>query len=603
MKKLLSIWLFTLLLAAWAEAADQSWVEIRSPHFRVISNGSEKQARQVALGFERIRAAFSQGFPNLRTDSGSETIVLAPKDEPTMKSLLPRWWENPSGPRPAGLFRKGWEKDYAIVRLDQEGDNYSTVYHEYIHKLLGLNFPRLPLWLNEGLAEFFGNAEFRRNKTAIGVPSPRLQILLQRPPFPLRELMAASESSALYRGEANVQMFYAESWGLTHFLIFGKGMANGERFNNFLDALRNGADGPRAFREAFGDPEAIEPEFALYLKSASFHDFVFKKPIRMDQSALAARTLSITETHTRLGGFYTYFRELDAARQELTEALAENPNLALAHENLAFLLFQTGRDEEAQREFSRAATLDPKSFLSFYYRAMLENGGKTDAASLAKLDSELEEALQLNPRFAPALVARSRIYVRQRKLAEALAAALRAEKLEPDRAGYHTQVAEILLLERDVPGAIRAANYVAGRWLGPDGAEALSALNRARRLGGIPATPEEQAEEAKDLAYASGTTAAEGIIESVSCIQQGIIEVVLSSEGKDLAFRPAKNFGLAWSDTVWFGSDHFNPCFHLKGMKAVARYERASGVPGPVQLRWLEIRNDLSSGAPPEPSN
>ena len=106
--------LFFLTATATA-AAEKGWLQVRSPHFVVVSNGSERQAREVALKFEQIHSAFAHGFPQLRTDSGADTIVLAVRDESDMKALLPG--EKRTG-SVAGMFQRGWEKDYALIRLD-----------------------------------------------------------------------------------------------------------------------------------------------------------------------------------------------------------------------------------------------------------------------------------------------------------------------------------------------------------------------------------------------------------------------------------------------------------------------------------------------------
>jgi len=60
---------------------DDSWIEIRSPHFTVLSNAGESEGRKTALQFEEVRALFHQGFPKLRVDSGKPTIVFAIKNE------------------------------------------------------------------------------------------------------------------------------------------------------------------------------------------------------------------------------------------------------------------------------------------------------------------------------------------------------------------------------------------------------------------------------------------------------------------------------------------------------------------------------------------
>lgn len=80
--------LLVFLFCALPLRAD-TWVKVKTPHFTVISNGSEKEARQVGVGFEQIHAVFAFAFPQLRTDSGAETIVMAPKDEKSFVNLFP----------------------------------------------------------------------------------------------------------------------------------------------------------------------------------------------------------------------------------------------------------------------------------------------------------------------------------------------------------------------------------------------------------------------------------------------------------------------------------------------------------------------------------
>ena len=46
-----------VFLSALSSPGAETWVKVKSPHFTVISNGSEKDAREVATGFEQIRAS------------------------------------------------------------------------------------------------------------------------------------------------------------------------------------------------------------------------------------------------------------------------------------------------------------------------------------------------------------------------------------------------------------------------------------------------------------------------------------------------------------------------------------------------------------------
>jgi tetratricopeptide (TPR) repeat protein len=576
-----------VLLATSGWASDRDWVEVRSPHFQVISDAGEGQARKVALGFEQIHAIFGQAFPQLRADPG-ETIVIAPRDEATMRILVPGFWER-KGIRPAGLFRPGWEKNYAIVRADLlEGS--SVVYHEYMHKLLHLNYPRLPTWLDEGLAEFYGTSEVRGDKMLLGAPSRRMQILHERTPFPLKEFLTPANEVTYFREEWKVQMFYAEAWGLTHFLMFGNGMGNGERMNTFLRQLGRGADEQDAFRQAFGAPATIEKEFSHYMSLFVFKAFVYQMPKQIDQSSFAGRKLSNAEANTELGGFYTYFSQHETARKKLDAALAEDPKSWLAHENMAFVDFVEGRDADAAKEFDLALELKPDSYLSQYYRAMLAYAGKRDTDSAARLDHDLGMLLTLNPKFAPAYVVRSRLYARENKLSEALQAAVQAEKLEPGRAGYHLNVAEMELLRQNPRSAVEVAKYVAKRWDRSDRAEALDFLEEVRAKAHVTATPEEVAEESALRKYADGTIAALGTLEAINCEKSKPVEIIVRSGDKTLKFNKPENVGVGLSDTLWYGSDHFSLCHHLEGMAVVARYKTDAHDPTQNELKWLEVR-------------
>jgi len=590
MRKLLAVSCLFLCCAIPSQA--ENWVKVKSPHFTVLSNGSERQARQMALGFEQIHAVFTNVIPGLRTDSSAETIVIAPKDLSTLNELFPGDKKYTS--HLAGLFLKGWETDYAVVRLDIQDEDRAAVYHEYIHKLLHLNFTRLPTWVDEGLAEFFGNTWMRSDGIFIGAPSQgRLIDLRSRPMYPIETILSVGHGSPYYRDEDKAPMFYAESWSLTHFLMFGQGMEQGRKMNVYLASLQKGIEGGKAFEQAFGSPKDLEKSYQTYAYHFTYAAFRYDKMQKIDPAAFEGGTMAQTETDARLGGFYTKQREFEIAEKKLTSALSKDPKSALAHENEGFLDFIQGKDEEARKEFDTALELNPDSYLAIYYQAMMKYHGKKDADSLARLDAAMSRVMQLNPRFAPAVVVQSQIYVQQGKLQDAYNTSVRALRLEPDRGGYLTNSAAILLLGRNYPAAVKTASAVALRWENSDSAEALAVVAQARRLGKIEPTAEEKAQEDQEMEYAKDTTAVEGVVQSTHCEKSKPLELVLRSGDKTLNFKSGKKFGLGFSDTLWYGEDHFSGCYHLEGMNALVRYSPSSDPASETEMRWLEIRDEL----------
>ncbi len=138
-------------LAPMANAKVSPWIEVRSPHFRVLTNGSAADARHVAHEFEQMRYVFASRFAGLRLDSGAPMSIFAARDENTAKSLEPRIWTR-KGAKPAGWFKHGWEKQYVMIDLDRHTthlNTYALVYHEYTHSILHMNAHWLPTWLDE----------------------------------------------------------------------------------------------------------------------------------------------------------------------------------------------------------------------------------------------------------------------------------------------------------------------------------------------------------------------------------------------------------------------------------------------------------------------
>jgi hypothetical protein len=154
-KRLFLLLPFFAAVLAPARDKPENWIEVRSPHFTVVTNSNEKQGRHIADQFERMRSVFHVAFPKLQIDPGAPLVVLAIKDEKGFQALEPEAYLAKGSVKLGGLFLRASDKNYVLMRLDAEGEHpYAIVYHEYTHLLLSRAAERMPLWLNEGLAEF-----------------------------------------------------------------------------------------------------------------------------------------------------------------------------------------------------------------------------------------------------------------------------------------------------------------------------------------------------------------------------------------------------------------------------------------------------------------
>src|SRR5450631_1029552 len=265
--------LLPLLAAALAAARDkpENWLEVRSPHFTVVTNANEKAGRRIADQFERMRSVFQVMFPHLSIETGSPIIVLAIKDEKGFRALEPQAYLAKGSLKLAGLFLRAPDKNYVLMRLDAGGEHpYSIVYHEYTHLLMSKSEDFIPLWLNEGLAEFYQNTEIHEKDASLGEPSTyNILFLRQNKLLPLATLFTVDHTSPYYHEENKGSIFYAESWALTHYIEIGDFPTKAHRMSDYLTLVSQHVDPVTAATRAFGDLKKLQDELESYIRQSS----------------------------------------------------------------------------------------------------------------------------------------------------------------------------------------------------------------------------------------------------------------------------------------------------------------------------------------------
>lgn len=500
---------FALLHCASAAAAGgsdskESWVEVRSPHFVVASNAGESQARHVAQEFEEIRGVFQTGFSKLRVDPGKPIVILAAKNENTMKELLPGEWEVKGHIHHAGMYVPGDEKHLVLLQLGVETENpYKVLYHEYTHALLHLNFSGLPLWLDEGLAEFYGNTIINGKDIRTGqIDKSHLYLLQQSKLIPVETLLQVDHSSPYYNEQNRASVFYAESWALVHFLLLDPEARKQNLLGHFLEAWDKTGNQVEAAKQAFGDLAKFGRLIEGYARQRSFYTGLLKSSAATDEKSYTSRALPAAEALALRGDFYLHTNRKVEAKAALEEAVKEDPKLAAAHESLGTYYFRQHDMEDAARELQTATELDSKSFLTYYYAAMLNlQQARGMPEEWPKAEASLEKAIALNPNFAPAYASLSTLYLmRQEDQAKALTAARRALQLEPGTLHYSINLGFVLLRMNKTEEARALAARIVGAAKNPQElrmAESFQAAaeGRANRDVLVTSTNEEDAEE------------------------------------------------------------------------------------------------------------
>jgi tetratricopeptide (TPR) repeat protein len=592
-------------------AKHETWVEVRSPNFIVVSNAGEKQARKTATQFEQIRTLFRSSLAAAGGHPTPIITIVAVKDEKSMSELLPEYWTK-GHTHPAGWFAYRMDQFYIVVELDAQGTNpYETVYHEYYHSLTMPYFPNLPTWLSEGLADFFGNSEISGNTATMGRANPLLiEQLRQSKLIPLDVLFKVDHSSPYYNEQNKTSLFYAESWALTHYLFLGDNQSHRQALMAYTDALGHGKSSDEAAAIAFGDLKKLQAGLSNYISKYAFNYIQMKAPSELPPTDLPARSLSDAEVDAYRGGLFAVRGRSQEAMQALEEAVRLDPNLALACRNLALAQFFNNQQTEALVSVNKAVELDPKDGLTRYLRAYLSSrsAGMQDDS---QIQDDLRRSIALSPDFAPPYGLLSWYLASQdQNLPEALSLAKKANSLEPGNISYQLDVAQVLLhmhhfdeaqavVQRAGVGASaqekdqveKFMTYLQQYRTHYEGRESALASSEGANTGSVSAGQPSEAGDEKE------TDATAGVVSQVSCA--GGLKIQLDTPEGLRTFRtePGTPFRITAPTRA---QANINPCTSLKGLRVAVQFtpDDSKGMTGTMhQIQILPPEGSSNSSS------
>jgi tetratricopeptide (TPR) repeat protein len=429
MKRLYPRLLLFALLAALAASAPRGarvdggrrpasggWLSVRSQNFLVEGEARERDLRRVASRLEEYRAAFSRVFPDEHFDTGVPTAVVVFPDDSTYAPFKPLL-AGRTAQGVAGYFQPGADVNYITIVLDRESArDPATLLHEYTHLLVDNHFRAAPLWLKEGLAEFYSTArvsEGGRRLTLGEAPELRVRELRGgRALIPLGTLFRIDQTSPYYSESGKLGLFYAQSWALVHYLSEVRGGARREGLARFTALLAEGQAVDDALRGAFGaGMDEIESGLAEYVRAGRFRTSAeeFARPLDFD-ARLSARPLAEAGKVARLGDLLFHTGRYDEAEGLLKRAIELDPGLAAARVSLGALRLRQGRHAEAREQLQQAAADAPENHLAHFHLAeALHREGASAGAGVVTpaqfeertelIRAELRRALALAPGF------------------------------------------------------------------------------------------------------------------------------------------------------------------------------------------------------------
>ena len=597
---------------AWPARAERAWVEIQSPHFTIICNGSEKEGREAAVDLERTRTVLMKALPSIRQDPNVPIIVFVTADEDTFAALVPVYRERPQGSKPNSTFQPGRGRNYIAMRVVFRVSSEYQLKFDYAGMMAGLNFPHAPLWFRAGFAEFFAVSEIEDTKAKVGMPSGRYARRLEHAPLiPLPRFFAVRTNSPEYKDPEKRWVFDAESWGLFHYLLLGDQGAHRAQLENYLDLLSHGKKQLDAAEEAFGDLGKLQDKLGPYYALKGFPFAQMELPREGYAEQLSVRALPPAESNSWLAEYQLRFKRQAVAKPLIDAALAANPNEPRAHEAQGLNDMEQADYENALKEFSTAAAGDSTLYLASYYKGILSSYWKAPADIPESSERDLRHAVEIAPRYAPGTLALARLIVRRGgNPAEAVAFARRAAEAQPSAVRYQLAYANILLFAGDAGLAESLARQALGNELSASEEESANAILKlagdckpggaCKALGisdfsSVDETP---------AAVPSGSTGSvastpdtetpllrvRGTLRMITCKDEGRV-ATLASAKKDLTFDMAKTTRVSWPETFWLDGGYLDVCKHFAGEPAAIRYKSGQAEAASQEATALEIQD------------
>lgn len=281
--------------------AKDTWYEIDSANFHIITNGDPGSVRRLAEDLERYRAvALSLLGAN---DVSTRLTIYAAADRESYAGLVGEDLSELTN----GLFDTTAEGSYALVNLDgrtgeRQLEAREFLFHEYTH-FLSYNgtTTHYPYWYSEGFAEFMSTMTFGPGNTyEIGaIPGERAMTLLYTSPMPLQELLRATVYNTPDEEKGRV---YASGWMLAHWIIMESGKT--DAFKQFVKDYNNGADPVKALTKNLGmSINQIEQAYNAQFQSGRFDLARGKVPASFKSVRPKLKVMSGQETVVEIARF------------------------------------------------------------------------------------------------------------------------------------------------------------------------------------------------------------------------------------------------------------------------------------------------------------
>lgn len=308
-----------------AKVSKAKWYYVETDNFSIVADVSKKNAAKLAQNLEKFRSLVALA------NEGSFPVKARPvkvfvTDSDQNYKLLTSY--NQRLKYTGGFFRDTINGNYAVMRY-HGSSSVSTLFHEYTHYLTAnITNRNLPLWYSEGLAEFLGEMEFRRDNVV-------LYAMINKYHLAWIDRMQWLDTEKLFRtryfdrknrkDRKNTALIYSMSWLAVHY--FRSDPELSKQLKQYLYLTQDGVDEAEALQQSMG---ITFKELNALLKSYSrkrrfkYTEITLKDPLTDEQ--LAVSKLGRADAAFHIGEYFLQAGfDTERAERYFDESLKHNP--------------------------------------------------------------------------------------------------------------------------------------------------------------------------------------------------------------------------------------------------------------------------------------
>jgi len=361
-----------------------AWTCVSQGGTEVCADGAARRGQQILTELVRLEAAWTARHGS-RPGAGLPLRVMLYRNRDDYRAFQVL-------PSNLGLFQSAADRDWLMV-FDAGEEAVRAARHEWVHRALHHTTAALPLWLEEGLAEYWSTLEVSNGAAIVGKPpESRVRLLMRAGWLPAEEFWTAGKRSRFYTNEQLAAVFYAQSWAVVHTLSLDPAWRG--KLGDYIAMLGAGQEPIAAFRNLWGREPA---EAVAAARSRIPGGLIGSETIPLPQAPkIDPQTRSLNEADSLLlkAEALLVHNQPDAAQALIDEAARRG---GLVPAVRGFVALQKGDKPSALALFEQAIAQGDRRGSVMLERAMLL---RETGASVEQVRDALLSAVGSNPGLA-----------------------------------------------------------------------------------------------------------------------------------------------------------------------------------------------------------